>query len=116
MPNPVFYKDADGRYLGCNRAYEDFMGLDCGEITGKTVFDLSPRDLAERYHEADRELFDHPGTQVYESRVESRDGVRRDVIFHKATFTGPDGSVAGIYNASWDVWFSTTSASISAWR
>jgi PAS domain S-box-containing protein len=103
MPNPVFYKDADGRYLGCNRAYEDFMGLDCGEITGKTVFDLSPRDLAERYYQADRELFENPGAQVYESRVELRDGTRRDVIFHKATFFGQDGSVAGIIGAMLDI-------------
>jgi PAS domain-containing protein len=27
MPNPVFYKDAKGHYLGCNRAFEEWIGV-----------------------------------------------------------------------------------------
>ena len=26
LPCPVFYKDADGRYVGCNAAFAEFLG------------------------------------------------------------------------------------------
>jgi CHASE1-domain containing sensor protein len=44
IPNPVFYKDSGGRYLGCNAAFEDYTGLPRSKIIGKTVFEVaSPR-------------------------------------------------------------------------
>ena len=58
IPNPVFYKDELGRYQGCNRAFEEYIGRSCEELVGMSVYDLSPRELAERYHAADRALFE----------------------------------------------------------
>ncbi|MBI4995693.1 MAG: PAS domain S-box protein [Rhodocyclales bacterium] len=96
IPNPFFMKDAAGRYLGCNSAFERFLGLGRAEIVGKSVYDISPKDLADRYFAADQELLEHPGTQVYEASVRWSDGSLRDVIFHKATLLGADGRVAGL--------------------
>ncbi len=103
MPYPVFYKDREGRYLGSNRAFENFLQREKEAIIGRTVFDLSPPELARRYFAADKELFDNPGVQTYESRVEAKDGAVRDVIFHKATYSGSDGSVAGLIGAILDI-------------
>ena len=55
------------------------------------------------YFKADEELFAHPGTQTYDAVIESTDGARHDVIFHKATFEGPDGEVAGLIGAVVDI-------------
>jgi PAS domain-containing protein len=66
IPSPIFYKGVDGRYLGCNRAFEEFLGLSRQEIIGKTVYEMGPRQIADRYHQADMELLDHPGKQHYE--------------------------------------------------
>ncbi|GIU34143.1 hypothetical protein TUM3794_00010 [Shewanella colwelliana] len=35
LPVPIFYKDVQGIYLGCNKAFEDFIkcnsvGINCG--------------------------------------------------------------------------------------
>ncbi len=103
MPHPVFYKDAGGRYMGCNRAFEQFYGVSREDVIGKTVYDISPRDLAERYETADRELLNNPGTQSYEAAIQSADGLRHDVIFHKATFFSPDGRLAGIIGSVLDI-------------
>jgi PAS domain S-box-containing protein len=103
MPYPVFYKDRRGRYLGCNRSFEQFFRISQAQITGKTVHDIAPRELADVYQCADDDLFKHPGTQAYEATVQSLDGVRRDVLFHKATFEGPDGGLAGIVGAVIDI-------------
>ena len=62
---------------------------------GKTVYDIAPPDLATRYDAADRALLANPGVQTYEASVVYADGTRHNVIFHKATFSGIDGTIAG---------------------
>ncbi|HXN15478.1 MAG TPA: EAL domain-containing protein, partial [Usitatibacter sp.] len=104
IPNPVFFKDASGRYLGCNRAYEDYIGVARDTLVGKTVYEIAPGDLARHYTSADEELFQRPGTQVYESSVVfARDGARHDVIFSKATFFDAAGAVAGLVGVVVDI-------------
>ncbi|MBL8488210.1 MAG: EAL domain-containing protein [Rhodocyclaceae bacterium] len=103
IPNPVFYKDAEGRYLGCNQAFEQYIGIARDELVGRSVFDISPPDLAARYHAADQALFDKPGTQTYEASVAWPDGSRRDVVFYKATFDKADGSLGGLVGVILDI-------------
>jgi PAS domain S-box-containing protein len=103
MPHPVFYKDKEGRYLGCNLAFEQFFGTLRKDIVGKTVYNISPRDLADRFASADQELLSNTGTQSYEATIEFNDGRRHDVMFHKATFSGPDGKLAGLISSVLDI-------------
>ena len=103
IPNPVFYKDEKGRYLGCNRAFEKYIGCTRESLLGKSVYDLSPRELADRYHAADQALFDVPGVQTYEARVQTAEGERRDVVFYKATFDKTDASLGGLVGVILDI-------------
>jgi len=102
IPIPVFYKDANRIYLGCNRAYEKLMGVDRSQVIGKTVFDVAPPELARTYDEQDRQLLEARGLQVYRSLL-ARGDVRRDVVFHKATFDLPGGLPGGIIGAIQDL-------------
>jgi PAS domain S-box-containing protein len=103
IPSPVFYKNVDGAYIGCNRAFERFVGRQRDEIVGRSTADLAPAGIAEKYDEMDRRLLESPGTQTYDWVIESADGSRRDVVFNKATFTGPDGDLAGIVGVILDI-------------
>jgi diguanylate cyclase (GGDEF)-like protein/PAS domain S-box-containing protein len=103
IPSPVFYKDHAGRYLGCNGAYERFLGKRREDIVGRTVHDIAPAALADRYLAADKALFEQPGTQVYEAAVRAADGSERDVMFHKATFTRADGRIGGLVGVILDL-------------
>jgi PAS domain S-box-containing protein len=103
IPIPVFYKDRHGRYLGFNTSYETFFGLNLKGLIGKTVFDISPPELAEIYYTKDQELFVNGGEQVYSSQVCVADSSVRDVIFHKAAFTDSQGNVCGLVGAILDV-------------
>ena len=103
IPNPIFYKDAGGFYQGCNLAFQRYLGLEREEIIGKTVYDISPRELAERYEQMDEALFQSPGIQIYESSVLNADGTRHDVIFNKATYTDSMGKVAGLVGVIIDI-------------
>ena len=103
IPIPVFYKDRNGRYLGCNGAYETFLGVTGEQMVGKTVFDVNPRDLAEIGHAKDNELFENGGVQQYEQQVKNAQGLFRDVIFNKAVFTDSQGAVSGLVGTILDI-------------
>ena len=102
VPVPLFYKDTAGRYLGCNQAFEQSLGKGRDEIIGKSVFDMAPAEIAQRYKDKDDELFAQPGTQTYDwLTVKGCD--THNVIFHKATFQRIDGTVGGLIGAITDV-------------
>ncbi|MCK9152339.1 PAS domain S-box protein [Methanobacterium alcaliphilum] len=103
IPSPVFYKDTDYKYQGCNKAFEDKLGVYKEEIIGKTVYDINPLDLANKFHEKDRELFDNPGTQIYEAPVKYGDGTIHDILFTKNTFNDPEGNLAGMIGVMSDI-------------
>jgi diguanylate cyclase (GGDEF)-like protein/PAS domain S-box-containing protein len=103
VPAPVFYKDINGRYLGFNRAYEDFFGKTKEELIGKSVFDISPVELASIYHSKDAELFEQPGTQIYETQVKDARGVLHDVVFYKATMVNLSQKVTGLIGTILDI-------------
>lgn len=103
IPNPVFYKDSKGSYLGCNQAFERFVGQSRGEIIGKSVYDMASRDIAEKYDLKDQELLQNPGDQSYEWKVQSSDGHEKDVIFNKAAFFDEKGNVGGIIGVITDI-------------
>jgi len=103
IPIPLFYKDTQCRYLGCNEAFKAFTGLTESQLIGKTAFDISPSDIAALYDEKDRHLLEHPGSQTYEWKVRAADGTIRTVVFNKATFNDVDGQLAGIVGAVQDI-------------
>jgi len=103
IPIPVFYKNAHGVYLGCNKAFAEFIGKPRSQIISSTVFDISPAALAEIYYQADEGLISHPGTQQYEGAISDARGVVHTVVFYKATVLKDDGTVDGIIGTFIDV-------------
>jgi PAS domain S-box-containing protein len=103
IPTPVFYKDRQGRYLGCNRAFTAMMGVTSDEMRGKTAVDLWPGELAEVYHEKDIELMENPVRQVYEFKVRDKEGIERAVMYAKDVFRDETGQVNGIVGAFLDI-------------
>ncbi len=86
IPNPVFFKDSAGLYQGCNEAFIKFVGLPREKILGRNVYDVWPRDAADKFKAMDDELFEKTGVQVYETSMPHADGTIRDVVFNKATY------------------------------
>lgn len=103
LPSPVFFKNIEGKYLACNKAFEKYIGLAKSDILGKTSYDLAPQHLADIYRRMDNALFQYPGTQTYESSIVTREGKQRDVIFNKTTFKGASGSIAGLVGVIVDI-------------
>ena len=103
MPYPVFIKDSDGKYILCNKAFEEYYGVSRKLLTGKNVFDIRPTSEAEKHCEYDRSLFKTHGIVEYESVVTDPSGDVRTVMYRKAAFLKPDGTVGGIVGVVIDI-------------
>lgn len=103
IPAPIFFKDTETAYLGCNKAFEAFIGKDRDEIIGKGVFDISPPELAQKYYDADQKLLNSGEPQVYEAMVKYHDGAMHDVVFHKAVFSRGDNPRGGMVGVMLDI-------------
>ncbi len=103
IPNPVFYKDTQGRYLGCNKAFEELFEIDRNDLIGKTVQQMWPERYSSTYFDKDQELFENPGKQYYEFQMPAKGGTIRDVAFFKSTFEDSTGSIAGLIGVMLDI-------------
>jgi len=103
VPAPIFYKDAEGRYMGCNEDFAACYGQTRDEIIGKTVYDMAPKELADIYNVADNALLRTQGVQRYESSVLYADGIRREVYITQTTFKDLAGRVAGMVGVMLDI-------------
>jgi len=103
IPFPVFYKDRNHIYRGCNKEFSRYIGIPADKIIGASVYDVAPRELADVYRKADDQLFQQGGIQVYEAVVRYADGTHHDVLFHKRVYTEPDGNGGGLIGAMLDI-------------
>lgn len=103
IPGPIFYKDSEYRYMGCNTAFENYIGISREELIGKSVFDIAPPDLANVYNQADADLWEQGGEQVYEANVKYVDGSLHDVIYYKKIFNDEKGVPAGLIGTFLDI-------------
>ncbi len=103
ISTPIFYKNVQGIYLGCNKAFEKCLGLAKDQIVGNNAAEILPLAQAKAYDQADQQLLLHPGVQTYEGSTVDADGFEHEVIFSKATFLGADGNLNGLVGTILDV-------------
>lgn len=103
IPSAIFYKDLEGRYLGCNETFTRWLGRRREQVVGRTDHQLYPADLADAYRKVDRQLLLEPGRQRYESEFGAEGGSRRNAIIHTATFRNAQGEVSGLVSVVTDI-------------
>lgn len=103
LPTPIFYNDSNGLYLGCNRAFEEQIGLKRGDILNRSIHEILPPDLAQLYSRGEEELEANQGPHSFEATITCAGGENRDVIFYSATFNNSDSSVGGVVGALLDI-------------
>ncbi|MGJ3258914.1 MAG: ATP-binding protein [Rhodospirillales bacterium] len=103
IPNPVFYKDDNGKFTGANAAFEAVVGLPPDEVVGKTPFDIDRPDLAERYDPQDRATGVGKRRYSYETQKAFADGKMHHVMIEKAHFINADGKSTGVAGVMVDI-------------
>jgi PAS domain S-box-containing protein len=103
IPSPIFYKDANGVFLGCNEAFTHCSGIAKVDVIGKKAAQVLPADLAAAQQCVEQQLFAEPGVQTFETTIPCADGGPRQVILNNATFTDASGGVAGMVGIVLDI-------------
>ncbi|MBR9972082.1 ATP-binding protein [Magnetospirillum sulfuroxidans] len=96
LPYPVFYKNTELVYLGCNDAFAAALGKTAAEIVGKTLMETYGADEATKFRQRDVELLTHGGIQSYETAFRWSDGSLRQIAIVKAPFTDQTGKIIGL--------------------
>jgi len=76
IPDFIFYKDRDGRYRGCNPAFEKYTGLGERDIVGRRLSDVFSAELAESLEREDEELYATGQPMRFDRVLETRMGQR----------------------------------------
>ena len=96
LPNPIYYKDIDGKFLGCNSAFATLIGYDKQNIIGKTAFDFFSKNIADKNFEIDKKLLKDLGTNISELTLRPKDGKMKHFTLSKAVYQNKDGKIGGI--------------------
>ena len=103
MPLPVYFKDTDLKYRGCNEAFEKITGYKKNELIGNQDRKIFKFEMARELEHRDKKLLEYPGEQVFEYRLEPRCGFDREVVFHKTLLEDQQGKPTGIVGVVKDV-------------
>lgn len=105
LPNPIFYKNVKGHYLGVNKAWEALFGIDRKRIVGNKLDMLYPQaaEIAAKHIAMDEALWRDGGTQQYEISIPVANGDIRNVMYYKAALTSEEGHITGLVGAIVDM-------------
>lgn len=103
VPALIFYKDPDNRVVRVNRAWAETLGLSQGRMPGTSLYDVFPRDAAERLHREDKLVIEsgRPLRGISEV-VETAQGTRH-FLTDKVPFRNEKGDVIGVIGLSRDI-------------
>ncbi|HSD35890.1 MAG TPA: PAS domain S-box protein [Rhodocyclaceae bacterium] len=93
LPNPLFVKDTQHRYIVTNRAHSETTGLSAQELFGKRAADILDPALAEQLEAHEDEMLAAADGQIYESEraVVTANGRLRQEILRKVVARDVDG-------------------------
>jgi PAS domain S-box-containing protein len=96
IPNPIYYKNTNGKFLGCNLAFSNLVATSKDEVIGKTAYDFFPIEVASKNHKIDNELLETFSTSTSEFTFHTASNNMKHIILNKAVYRNIDGSVGGI--------------------
>ena len=95
LPQCIFRKDAEGRYVYVNQRLCELFGLRADQFLGKTDFDVNPSELAWKYRRDDQWVMAHE--KVFEAEEEVK-GKRKliPIRVYKSPVYDAQGRVVGV--------------------
>jgi PAS domain S-box-containing protein len=103
LPQNVFRKDAQGRFVFVNQIFCRTVGRRFEEIIGKTDVDLFPPELASKYQRDDLRVMQSGIPYQSVEAHPKADGGRLYVRLIKAPLQNAAGEVIGIQGVFWDI-------------
>ncbi|WP_333803477.1 sensor histidine kinase [Sulfurospirillum sp.] len=96
IPNPIYYTNVAGEYIGINMAFAKLYDHTKEEMIGKTIFDFFPKEWAAERRKSDLELLAKKGSDTLELMLHLPKKRARLFTLSKAVYTNIDGTIGGI--------------------
>lgn len=103
IPDAVFFKDAEGTYLGCNPAFSKLVKRQGEEVVGRKARDLYPESMANFIGDVDKECFEKGKVSTVEKWIDSPDNSHVFLQTVRAPLYDEAGSFIGIVGVSRDI-------------
>lgn len=103
IPDLIYYKDYEGSYLGCNKAFEEFIGKSEEEIIHKTDNELFPKDVADSYMQQDKSILEMGYSCRNDEWITYPNGKKVLVDTFKIPLLDPEDEIFGLIGVSRDV-------------
>ena len=103
IPQNIFRKDTQGKFIFANQHFCKALGIKLEEIVGKTDFDFFPAELAEKYRRDDWRVMEtgEPFTNIEEHQPSG--GQRSFVQIVKTPLYEASGRIIGLQGMFWDI-------------
>ncbi|MGL1956839.1 MAG: response regulator [Colwellia sp.] len=98
VPIPLFYKDAQTKFQGFNKAYEETFGVDSKDLIGLKVTDLTylPEEDRLSYQTEDEAVISQQKTLKKEIIIPFADGKLHDTLYWVSGFKDSNNKPAGL--------------------
>jgi PAS domain S-box-containing protein len=106
LPDLIYFKDAQGRYILNNKAHLLSIGKEHQEeVIGKTVFDFNPPELAQKYYEDEEQIIQtgKPMIDREEIAIHRDTGEQRWHLTSKFPIKNAEGNIIGLVGISRDI-------------
>lgn len=103
IPDMIFFKDNQGKYLGCNRAFEEYINKTEAMIINKLPFDIFPQQIAQQYFNEDIQIFKThtPLRNVHYVTFRNGKTILYDTV--KTIYFDHNGNILGLMGISRDI-------------
>jgi PAS domain S-box-containing protein len=103
-PDLVWLKDINGRYLNCNKRFEDFFGKHESDIIGKTDYDFVTKELADFFSHHDKLAMKSLKPSINEEEITfASDGHSEILETIKIPITNKNKDIIGILGVGRDI-------------
>lgn len=91
IPDPIFVKDREHRWVRMNQAFCDLVGQSREVLSGKSDYDFLPREQADEFWEKDALVFESGESNLNEESITSADGTIHHLQTRKSCFEADSG-------------------------
>lgn len=99
----IVWKDLNSRYIGANHHFLNLLNLTPETLNGKTDYDLTTHDLAEKIIENDREVFELQDTRCFHEYIIDSEGNNKVYLSYKTPLYDKDHKLFGLTTLAIDV-------------
>ena len=104
IPDVIWLKDINGKYLICNNRFEEFLGAKEHEIVGKTDYDFLDKSLSDFFKEKDQAAMQASKPSINEEEITfASDGHKEFLETINSPLLDADNNIIGVLGIGRDI-------------